>query len=112
MILDLFSSGFVRGPANSNLNFCLNISNLLLKYLIINTLFGAFFQVPLEDLQVASRLLIQALHIRENYMQMSYQTFPSITARFLRQVAGAAGTQASDDVQHEDRKTIQGTKSF
>lgn len=41
-------------------------------------------QVPLEDLQQASSYLVQALEIRKRYMDMSQQSFSSITARFLK----------------------------
>ncbi|KAK7869401.1 hypothetical protein R5R35_000701 [Gryllus longicercus] len=61
--------------------------------------------VPLEDLQQASRLLVRALHIRERYMAVSHQSFPSITSRFLRSV-DAGCPHIMDDVQHEDRRTI------
>ncbi|XP_063387499.1 AMP deaminase 2-like isoform X1 [Cydia fagiglandana] len=40
--------------------------------------------VPLEDLQQASSYLVQALDIRKRYMEMSHQSFCTITARFLR----------------------------
>lgn len=40
--------------------------------------------VPLEDLQQASTLLLQALRLREKYMTMSRQSFHPITARFLK----------------------------
>ncbi|GLH07892.1 AMP deaminase [Gryllus bimaculatus] len=62
-------------------------------------------KVPLEDLQQASRLLVRALHIRERYMAVSHQSFPSITSRFLRSV-DAGCPHIMDDVQHEDRRTI------
>ncbi|CAG4956920.1 unnamed protein product [Colias eurytheme] len=42
--------------------------------------------VPLEDLQQASSYLVQALEIRKRYMEMSSQSFCSITARFLRSI--------------------------
>ncbi|XP_045486169.1 AMP deaminase 2 isoform X2 [Pieris rapae] len=42
--------------------------------------------VPLEDLQQASSYLVQALDIRKRYMDISNQTFCSITARFLRSI--------------------------
>ncbi|XP_052130606.1 AMP deaminase 2 [Frankliniella occidentalis] len=62
--------------------------------------------VPLEDLQVASRLLVQALHVRERYMAVSSQNFPTVTARFLRTV-GSGNPHVLDTVKHEDKKTIQ-----
>ncbi|XP_033237784.1 AMP deaminase 2 isoform X6 [Drosophila pseudoobscura] len=42
--------------------------------------------VPLEDLERASTLLIEALRLRSHYMAMSDQSFPSTTARFLKTV--------------------------
>ncbi|EDW82511.2 uncharacterized protein Dwil_GK25090 [Drosophila willistoni] len=42
--------------------------------------------VPLEDLERASTLLIEALRLRSRYMAMSDQSFPSTTARFLKTV--------------------------
>ncbi|XP_026332916.1 AMP deaminase 2 isoform X2 [Hyposmocoma kahamanoa] len=39
--------------------------------------------VPLEDLQQASSLLVQALEIRKKYMAMSKQSFAHITSRFI-----------------------------
>ena len=35
------------------------------------------FQVPVEDLKNASKLLVSALEIRQRYMKMSYQSFPT-----------------------------------
>ncbi|PSN34054.1 AMP deaminase 2 [Blattella germanica] len=63
-------------------------------------------EVPLEDLQQASRLLVQALHVRERYMAISHQTFPSITSTFLRSV-DSGSPHLLEDIQHEDRKTIE-----
>ncbi|XP_035215171.1 AMP deaminase 2-like isoform X2 [Stegodyphus dumicola] len=40
--------------------------------------------VPLEDLQQASSLLLQALKLRQKYMSYSGQSFAAITARFLK----------------------------
>ncbi|KAH8397378.1 hypothetical protein KR222_000791, partial [Zaprionus bogoriensis] len=42
--------------------------------------------VPLEDLERASTLLIEALKLRSTYMSMSDQSFPTTTARFLKTV--------------------------
>ncbi|XP_034490484.1 AMP deaminase 2 isoform X5 [Drosophila innubila] len=42
--------------------------------------------VPLEDLERASTLLIEALKLRSHYMAMSDQSFPPTTARFLKTV--------------------------
>lgn len=41
------------------------------------------FQVLLEDLHWASQQLMEALHIRERYMRVSHQSFPTITSRFF-----------------------------
>lgn len=64
-------------------------------------------QVPLEDLQRASKMLVQALAIREKYMMDSKQSFPSITSRFLRSVDKKPLT-TNDEVHHDDRKAIKG----
>lgn len=40
-------------------------------------------QVLLEDLHWASKQLMEALHIRERYMRVSHQSFPTITSRFF-----------------------------
>ncbi|XP_033205598.1 AMP deaminase 2 isoform X2 [Bombus vosnesenskii] len=61
--------------------------------------------VPLEDLQQASQMLVQALAIREKYMNNSKQSFPSITSRFLRSV-DKRPVNSDDEVQHDDRKAI------
>jgi len=60
--------------------------------------------VPMEDLQTASKLLVQALSIREKYMQVSRQFFPNSVARYLRQVDGKTVKYQ----EHEDRATIEG----
>ncbi|XP_050526519.1 AMP deaminase 2 isoform X2 [Daktulosphaira vitifoliae] len=39
--------------------------------------------VPLEDLHWASQQLMEALHIRERYMRVSHQSFPTITSKFF-----------------------------
>ncbi|XP_068894523.1 AMP deaminase 2 isoform X1 [Tenebrio molitor] len=39
--------------------------------------------VPLEDLERASRLIVQALQIRKRYMKISHQSFSATAARFL-----------------------------
>ncbi|XP_048486204.1 AMP deaminase 2 isoform X3 [Plutella xylostella] len=46
--------------------------------------------VPLEDLQLASSYLVQALEIRKRYMAMSNQSFENITDRFLRSMDAEA----------------------
>uniref|UniRef100_A0A336MIP2 AMP deaminase n=1 Tax=Culicoides sonorensis TaxID=179676 RepID=A0A336MIP2_CULSO len=42
--------------------------------------------VPLEDLEKASKLIQEALKLREKYMEESCQSFPQTTARFLKTV--------------------------
>lgn len=44
--------------------------------------------VPLEDLHQASKLLVSALRLREKYMEISEQSFPKATKRFLNQLRG------------------------
>lgn len=61
--------------------------------------------VPLEDLERASRLVIQALELREHHMSVSQQSFPPTTARFLKSVH--AKTMA-DTVEYEDKRTTAG----
>lgn len=61
--------------------------------------------VPLEDLEQASKLLIQALDLREHYMYQSKQSFPSTTSRFLKSVHER---NRFGPIEHEDRKTIAG----
>ena len=39
--------------------------------------------VPVEDLHTASHLLVRALSIREKYMNVSHQEFPSDVQRFV-----------------------------
>ncbi|KAG5684195.1 hypothetical protein PVAND_013434 [Polypedilum vanderplanki] len=58
--------------------------------------------VPLEDLERASRLLIQALEIRERYMTISHQSFPQTTGRFVR----TRQEKDANVVHHDDKKTI------
>ena len=42
----------------------------------------------MEDLQNASKLLVQALGVRERYMRMSRQRFPNVCQSFLRRLDG------------------------
>ncbi|KAL0269601.1 UNVERIFIED_CONTAM: hypothetical protein PYX00_007276 [Menopon gallinae] len=58
--------------------------------------------VPFEDLQSASKLLITALRMRERYMGMIGQSFPSVTSRFLDTVE----SKLKEDFKHEERKDI------
>ena len=59
----------------------------------------------MEDLQNASKLLVKALKIRERYMTMSQQSFPSVTKKFLKRLDGK---DSSDDSVHSDKATIEG----
>lgn len=61
--------------------------------------------VPLEDLERASKLVIQALELRERYMSASNQSFPATTARFLKSVHEMT---MSDAVLYEDKRTTSG----
>ena len=65
--------------------------------------------MPLEDLQQASQLLVQALDIREKYMNNSRQSYPSITSRFLRSI-DKRPVNLDDEVQHDDRMAIEGLR--
>ncbi|KAL1514036.1 hypothetical protein ABEB36_003361 [Hypothenemus hampei] len=55
--------------------------------------------VPLEDLERASKLLIQALEIRKRYMKMSHQSFSPTVARFL--------DPDKEQPQHDEKQTIE-----
>lgn len=61
--------------------------------------------VSLEDLQQASRLLVQALRIRERYMELSFQSFPPLASRFLRSFDSQL-LRRNSEIVHEDKKTI------
>lgn len=53
------------------------------KFNVTLKLYQLSLQVPLEDLHWASQQLMEALHIRERYMRVSHQSFPTITSRFF-----------------------------
>lgn len=57
--------------------------------------------VPLEDLQQASYLLIQAVRLRERYMAFSNQSFPILTSRFLRLADGLLLEGSQDQQTHK-----------
>ena len=63
--------------------------------------------MSLEDLQQASRLLVQALRIRERYMELSFQSFPPLASRFLRSFDSQL-LRRNSEIVHEDKKTIKG----
>lgn len=56
--------------------------------------------MPLEDLERASRLIIQALEIRKRYMKISYQSFSPTVARFL--------DPNKEQRHHDEKQTIEG----
>ena len=45
-------------------------------------------RVPMEDLQSASKLLSKAMKIRERYMKMSRQKFPTLVESYLKGAKG------------------------
>ena len=63
-------------------------------------------QVPMEDLQSASKLLSKAMKIRERYMKMSQQRFPTLAESYLR---GAKGFPEEGPNQ-PNKATIEGKK--
>lgn len=52
------------------------------------------FQVSIDELQQAAKLLVEALFIRSKYMAMSMQSFCSTTARKLKTVHEDFDTEA------------------
>ncbi|XP_047493300.1 AMP deaminase 2-like isoform X2 [Penaeus chinensis] len=76
-------------------------SSYLLDNLITN--------VPVEDITKSSKLLIEALRLREKYMAWTGQSFPSVTATFLRE-AGTEDPMSSSRRYHgacSDRKSLE-----
>ena len=67
-----------------------------------------FIQVPMEDLQSASKLLSKAMKIRERYMKMSQQRFPTLAESYLR---GAKGFPEEGPNQ-PNKATIEGKYDF
>ncbi|XP_015837303.1 AMP deaminase 2 isoform X6 [Tribolium castaneum] len=57
--------------------------------------------VPLEDLERASRLIVQALQIRKRYMKLSHQSFSATAARFLDP------HNKQQQQQHDEKQTIE-----
>lgn len=55
--------------------------------------------MPLDDLEHASKLLIQALSIRQNFMELSQQSFPELVGSYF--------SNEEPFIKHEDRKTIE-----
>ncbi|CAB0004305.1 unnamed protein product [Nesidiocoris tenuis] len=63
--------------------------------------------VPVEDLLRASKMLVEALHIREQYMAMSHQTFPQMVTRFMRTATQhKTPRRFTKVIEHQDMKTI------
>lgn len=56
--------------------------------------------MPLEDLERASKMLVEALRIRQSYMAMSHQNFCQTAARFL--------DPDREERKHGDKQTIEG----
>uniref|UniRef100_A0A1L8DXU6 AMP deaminase n=1 Tax=Nyssomyia neivai TaxID=330878 RepID=A0A1L8DXU6_9DIPT len=54
--------------------------------------------VPLEDLEHASQLIIEAINMRQKYMQWSYQSFPVTLSKYVE--------NKGDIVLHDEKKTI------
>lgn len=54
--------------------------------------------VPLDDLEHASKLLIQALSIRQRFMELSQQGFPELVGKYF--------SNEEPFMKHEDKKTI------
>lgn len=54
------------------------------------------FKISLNDLHSVSKLLVEALKIRERYMNMSHQSFPTITSKFLHK--NSASTQEDPSI--------------
>lgn len=69
-------------------------------------------QVPMEDLQNASKLLVKALRIREDYMHVSRQSFPSVCQRFLDAADDGSGVKRTPNGRraHNDKATIAGKR--
>lgn len=59
----------------------------------------------LEDMQKASKMLIEALRTRERYMSISLQSFPTTTSRFLHLIDGI---DMPSTFIHADKQTIAG----
>nr|BAN21155.1 AMP deaminase [Riptortus pedestris] len=61
--------------------------------------------VPIEDLERASKMLVEALQIRECYMSMSHQSFPILTSRFIRSVKKE--DYHSNCIEHDEKMSIE-----
>ena len=65
-------------------------------------------QVPHEDLIHASKYLVNALRLRENYMAKSRQSFPQITSRYLSALDDPGKVPKKETHHHDEKKTIDG----
>ena len=59
----------------------------------------------MEDLQSASKLLLKALKMRERYMRMSRQKFPTLVDAYIRGTNG-------QDLGGSRKATIEGKNHF
>ncbi|GFS38292.1 AMP deaminase 2 [Nephila pilipes] len=62
--------------------------------------------VPLEDLQQASSILQQALKLRQKYMTYAIQSFPAITARFLKPKERHWSSSSTEISKNEDQEEV------
>lgn len=63
--------------------------------------------MPLEDLEKASHLLVNALQIRQRYMKMSHQSLSGTATTFLHSVGEDSATTMVQP-HHDDKQTIEG----
>lgn len=56
-------------------------------------------------------MLIKAMAIRQKYMSMASQSFPSVAAEFLSTIDGHP-KDLTNSFEHADSKTIKGTFSY
>ena len=61
--------------------------------------------VPIEDLKSASEMLARALEVRQKYMKVSHQQFPSFCNRFLAAYRGEVYQKPKDLA---NRATLEG----
>ncbi|KAK4883962.1 hypothetical protein RN001_000233 [Aquatica leii] len=60
--------------------------------------------VPIEDLELSSGLIVEALHIRQKYMKLSHQSFPTTTFNSLYPKNTSATVEQQDSVDVEESK--------
>lgn len=61
--------------------------------------------VPLDDLEHDSNLIIEALELREHYMNLSMQSFPQTTERYLKLKHNKT---MSDGSEYEEKRSVSG----